>query len=137
MVTSTKKVVALATVIIATGVAAVEFGRDAGQTSSVSIMTRDATYAATRVDTAFDLAAALPSTPTAIFPMAMKGDLPVPQDCLGLQGDAQAECMDVAYEPSAEPSIIVETGEGTTTTLMRMDATTVAGMAEEALLQSE
>ena len=137
MITSTKKVVALAALIVATGVAAVELGRDAAQAEPVSIMTRDAAYAAARVDTAFDLVAALPATPAVMIPMAMKGDLPVPQGCLGVQGDAQAECMDVAYELPAEPSIVVETREGTTTTLMRMDAMTVAGMADEALPQSE
>jgi hypothetical protein len=100
-------------------------------------MTRDAAYAAARVDTAFDLVAMLPATPAVMIPMAMKGDLPVPQGCLGVQGDAQAECMDVAYEVPAEPSIVVETREGTTTTLMRMDAMTLAGMADEALPQSE
>ena len=31
-------------------------------------------------------------------PMAMKGDLPVPLGCAGVSGDAQDECMDVAYE---------------------------------------
>ena len=137
MITSTKKVVALAALIVATGVAAVELGRDTAQAEPVSIMTRDAAYAAARVDTAFDLVAALPATPAVMIPMAMKGDLPVPQGCLGVSGDAQAECMDVAYELPAEPSIVVETREGTTTTLMRMDAMTLAGMADEALPQSE
>ena len=56
---------------------------------------------------------------------------------MGVQGDAQAECMDVAYELPAEPSIVVETREGTVTTLMRMDAMTLAGVTDEALPQSE
>ena len=137
MITSTKKVVALAALIVATGVAAVELGRDTAQAEPVSVMTRDAAYAAARVDTAFDLVAALPATPAIMIPMAMKGDLPVPMGCLGVQGDAQAECMDVAYELPAEPSIVVETREGTTTTLMRMDAMTLAGMTDEALPTSE
>lgn len=136
MITETKKVFALAALIVATGVAGVEFGRDSAQAETM-IMTRDAAYAAARVDTAFDLVAALPAMPAVMVPMAMKGDLPVPQGCLGIQGDAQAECMDVAYEVPAEPSIVVETREGTTTTLMRMDAMTLAGMPDETLQQSE
>ena len=137
MITSTRKVFALAALVVATGVAAVELGRDTAQAEPVSVMTRDAAYAAARVDTAFDLVAALPATPPVMIPMAMKGDLPVPMGCLGVQGDAQAECMDVAYELPAEPSIVVETREGTTTTLMRMDAMTLAGMTDEALPTSE
>jgi hypothetical protein len=137
MITSTKKVVACAALIVATGVAAVELGRDTAQAEPVTVMTRDAAYAAARVDTAFDLVASLPATPAVMIPMAMKGDLPVPFGCLGVSGDAQAECMDVAYELPAEPSIVVETREGTVTTLMRMDAMTLAGMADEALPTSE
>ena len=67
----------------------------------------------------------------------MKGDLPLPQGCLGVQGDTRAECIDVAYELPAESSIVIETREGTTTTLMRMDAMTVAGATKELLLQIE
>jgi hypothetical protein len=137
MTTSTKKVLALAALIVATGVSAVELGRDTAQAEPVNVMTRDAAYAAARVDTAFDLVASLPANPAVMIPMAMKGDLPIPAGCLGDSGDAQAECMDVAYEVPAEPSIVVETREGTTTTLMRMDAMTVAGMTDEALPTSE
>ena len=133
MITSTKKVLALAALVVATGVA----GVGTAQAEPVNIMTRDAAYAAARVDTAFDLVAGLPAEPTVMIPMAMKGDLPIPQGCLGVSGDAQAECMDVAYELPAEPSIVVETSEGTTTTLMRMDAMTVAGVTDAALPQSE
>ena len=73
MITSTKKVFALAALIVATGVAAVELGRDTAQAEPVNIMTRDAAYAAARVDTAFDLVAALPATPAVMIPMAHEG----------------------------------------------------------------
>ena len=63
-----------------------------------------------------------------MLPMAQKGDLLVPLGCLGASGDYQAECMDVAYELPAEPSIVIETSEGTATTLMRMGAVTIAGI---------
>jgi hypothetical protein len=95
-------------------------------------MTLDQAYAAARIDTAFDLVAAIPSV-RRVIPMAMKGDLPIPLGCLGTSGDTQAECMDVAYEPPAEPSMVVGTTEGTTTQLMRMDAMTVAGATGEGL----
>ena len=133
MITSTKKVLALATLIVTTGVAGVELGRDTAQP-----VTRDEAHVAARIDTAFDLVAASPETPAVKIPMAMKGDLPVPRGCLGVQGDAQAECMDAAYELPAEPSIVVETREGNTTTLMRVDAMALANLTDgEVQLQSE
>ena len=69
--------------------------------------------------------------------MAMKGDLPVPLGCADETGDTQAECMDVAYEPSTMPSIVVETRTGTTSSLMRMDAMAIAGVASQSLEQTE
>jgi hypothetical protein len=45
--------------------------------------------------------------------------------------------MDVAYEVPSEPSVVVETREGTTSTLLRMDAMTLAGMDATALQQAE
>jgi hypothetical protein len=79
-------------------------------------MTRIEAYSAARVDTTFDLVAAMPVRAPFMLPMAQKGDLPVPPGCFGVSTDAQAECMDVAYEVPAEPSVVVETQEGTTTT---------------------
>jgi len=109
---------------IAMSASALAFGHDVACAQG---MTRTQAYAAARVDTTFDLVAALPTAPPVMLPMAQKGDLLVPLGCLGASGDYQAECMDVAYEPPAEPSIVLETSEGTTTTLMRLDAMTVAG----------
>jgi hypothetical protein len=138
VITSTKKTAfVLVSLLAATGVAGVELGQAIAQADQPNVMSADAAYAGARVDTAFDLVAALPAEPTVMIPMAMKGDLPIPRGCLGVSDDAQAECMDVAYEVPAEPSIVVETHEGTTTTLMRMDAMTLAGMATETLLESE
>jgi hypothetical protein len=45
--------------------------------------------------------------------------------------------MDVAYEPDSMPSVIVETRIGSTSTLFRMDAMTVAGVDAQPLQQSE
>jgi hypothetical protein len=96
-------------------------------------MNLEQAYAAARVDTAFDLVAAMSSARRVMVPMAMKGDLPIPLGCLGTSGDMQAECMDVAYELPGEPSIVVGTTEGTTTKLMRMHAMTIAGTTDERL----
>jgi hypothetical protein len=87
-----------------------------------------ASYARWRVDAAFQVVAAMPPAQPFGLPMAQKGDLPVPAGCANLSGDSQAECMDVAYEPDALPSLVLETRAGTTSTLLRMDAMTVAGM---------
>ena len=98
MITETRKVFALAALIVASGVVTVELTRSTAQAAEPQIMTRSEAYAAARVDTAFDLVAALPERPAVMVPMAAKGDLPVPLGCTGIAGDAQAECMDVAYE---------------------------------------
>lgn len=128
MVTDSKKVLSLATLVLAAG-----FASFAGAASAGQLMSRDEAYSAARVDTAFDLVAAIPQRPDFSLPMASKGDLLIPAGCVGIRGDAQAECMDVAYE---EPSIVVETRTAGTSTLMRMDSVTVAGMPES-LPQSE
>jgi hypothetical protein len=123
---TTKRVFGLAAVILAMGLGTVEMTRDSAQAAEATTMFRIQAYSAARVDTAFDLVAAMPASAPFMVPMAHKGDLPVPSNCLGMSGDMQAECMDVAYELPAEPSIVIETHEGTTTTLMRMDAMTIA-----------
>ena len=138
MITDTRKVFALAALIVATGVATVEMTRNSAQAAEqATVMTRTAAYAAARVDTAFDLVAALPRGKAVMVPMAQKGDLLVPAGCSTLSGDAQAECMDVAYELPSPPSVVVETRDGTTSTLLRMDPITLAGVSDDALQQSE
>lgn len=133
MIAETKKVFALAALIVATGVVTVELTRNSAQAAEQLVMTRAEAYAAARVDTAFDLVTAMPAVPAVMVPMAQKGDLPVPAGCFGVQGDAQAECMDVAYEVESAPSVVVETREGTTSTLLRMDPITLAGVTEQTL----
>lgn len=136
MIAQTKKVFALAALIVATGVATVELTQGSAQAGTMT-MTRTQAYSAARVDTVFDLVATMPAAASVMVPMAQKGDLPVPLGCTGVQGDAQAECMDVAYELPSEPSVVVETREGTTSTLLRMDAMTLAGVDEGTLQQAE
>lgn len=130
MITETKKVFAIAALIVATGVAAVELTRSPAQAESAQIQSTEA-YAASRIDAAFAVVAAMPPVAPVRVPMATKGDLPIPAGCLNIPADAQAECMDVAYEVPSEPSVIVETRFGNTSTLMRMDALTVADVPEE------
>jgi hypothetical protein len=129
MATPTRKVVAIAALVV-TSLATV------AQAGTV-FPTDQASYARWRVDAAFDVVAKMPAVAPVSIPMAMKGDLPVPFSCTDVSGDAQAECMDVAYEPDSMPSVIVETRVGSTSTLFRMDAMTVAGVDAQPLQQSE
>jgi hypothetical protein len=129
MITETRKVFAVAALIVATGVAAVELTRSPALAESAQIQST-AVYAASRINGAFDLIAAMPPVAPVRVPMAIKGDLPVPPGCLDIPTEAQAECMDVAYEVPSE-SVVVETRFGNTSILMRMDALTVADVPEE------
>ena len=86
------------------------------------------------LETAFQVVAEVPAVPAVMVPMAVKGDLEVPMGC---EGPGEAECMDVAYEVQSEPSLVVETRSGTTSTLLRMDSITVAAGKDEALPHSE
>ncbi len=137
MITETKKVFALAALIVATGVGTVELTRNSAQAGETGTMTRIQAYSAARVDTTFDLVAAMPAAQPFMVPMAQKGDLAVPAGCASEQGDAQAECMDVAYEVESVPSVVVETREGSTSTLLRLDPMTVAGVSADTISQSE
>jgi hypothetical protein len=95
------------------------------------VMTRSEAYAAARIDTAFDLVAVMPARAAVMLPMAQKGDLLIPPGCADMAGDVQGECMDVAYEIESVPSIVVETRNGTTSTLLRLDPFTLADVANE------
>ncbi len=130
MITETRKVFALAALIVAAGVVG-------GAEAATVFPTDEASYARWRVDAAFDVVASMPASAPVGVPMAEKGDLPVPVGCTGLAGDEQAECMDVAYEPATPPSIVVETRVGTTSTLSRMDAMTIAGVTAQPVQRSE
>jgi hypothetical protein len=130
MITETRKAFALAALIVAAGVATVELTRSPAQAESMT----PGDYAAARIEAAFEVVAAMPPVPAVRVPLVQKGDLEVPTGC---EGAAEAECMDVAYEVPSEPSLVVETRSGTTSTLLRMDAMTVASGAKEPVRQSE
>ncbi len=129
MIIDTKKAIAAAALIVAMGGATVELTRSPALAESNPVQA-NATYAVSRVVAAFDAAADAPPVTPIGFPVATKGDLPIPLGCFGDSPDAQAECMDVAYEVPSKPSIVVETRVGNTSTLMRMDAITVAEFGE-------
>jgi hypothetical protein len=130
---TTRKVFALAAMIVVTGVGTVEMTRNSAQAAEPSTMTRIEAYSAARVDTAFDLVAGMPASAPIMVPMAQKGDLLVPAGCAGLSADAQGECMDVAYEVDQTPSAVIETREGTTSTLLKLDPMTLAVVSDQTL----
>lgn len=117
---------------IMAGVSTVALIGDAGA-AEPSTMTRIQAYSAARVDTAFDLVAATPASAPFMLPMAEKGDLLVPAGCAGLSADAQGECMDVAYEVDQTPSAVIETREGTTSTLLKLDPMRLAVVSDQTL----
>jgi hypothetical protein len=131
-----KRVFALAALIVA-GVGTVEMTRDSARASESMTMTRVQAYSAARVDTAFDLVAAMPPSAPFMVPMAQKGDLLVPPGCAGMNSDAQDECMDVAYEMDSAPSAVIESREGTTSTLLKLDPLTLAVVSDQTLQRSE
>lgn len=136
MLIDTNKAFAIAALIVATGVSAVELTRDTAHAGAI-FPTDQASYTNWRVDAAFDAVAKMPPAAPFSLPLAMKGDLPVPLGCASATGDVQAECMDVAYEPDTGPSLVVETRTGSTSTLLRMDAMAVAGLPAGEFQQSE
>lgn len=129
MATQTKTVFAFAALVVASFATAAQAG--------TVFPTDQASYARWRVDAAFDVVAKMPTVAPVRVPLAMKGDLEVPLGCTDASGDTQAECMDVAYEPDSMPSVVIETRVGSTSTLMRMDQLTVAGVSDQPALQAE
>ena len=126
MITDTKRAFVVAALILATGIAGVELSRGTAQAEEA------ASYTTTRIDTAFDVVAEMPAVDPVSVPVATKGDLPVPLDCVRFPVDAQADCTDLAYRALTEPSVIVATSFGNTTTLLRVDAIAVADVVDRA-----
>lgn len=129
MFTETRKVIALAAVIVAAGVGAVEMTRDAAQADPMIVAGGAAGYAGDRVDAAFQLVSALPIATPVSLTQAGKGDL-LRSACTGpFPANVEAECMDVAYAVSPrQPGVVVEAKRGASSSiLMRMAQITVAG----------
>ena len=117
----TRKVLALAAFIAAAGVGPVELTRDSAQAADPQ---------AARIETAFEVVAAMPTAPPFMLPMARKGDLLVPPGCAVMSRAARDGCVDAAYALSSTPSAVVETREGATSTLLKLDPMTLASAAD-------
>jgi hypothetical protein len=79
-----------------------------------------------RIDAAFQVMAEMPQVAEFSLPMATKGDLPVSLACVVSSDSMQAGCTDTTYKGFVEPSFVVATSYGNTTTLTRTEAMTVA-----------
>jgi hypothetical protein len=134
MIMETKRAFAVAALIAATGVAAVELTRNPAQADPMLVPGGGAAYAAERIDGAFHAVAEMPPVAPISVPMAVKGDL-MPIGCAGpFKPDVAAECLDTAYEVASEDSMVVETRVGDSTSiLIRMMGYTVAGFENETL----
>ena len=119
MITQTKKALAVVA-IVATGFAGV--GLAQAETSQTT-----EGYAGSRVDGAFQLVAEMPPVEPIAIPLAVKGDLQIPSECIGpFRPDVQAECMDVAYEVESGPYVVVEARTEDSSILTRMLGYTMA-----------
>lgn len=118
---TTRKAFAIAALIAATGVIGVEMTRSPAQAE-------DNYTAAERIDGAFQAAAEMPQVAEVRVPLAEKGDLQIPFGCVGVQTTLRTECTNTAYSVLTQPSFVVATSFGNTTTLMRVDAMAVANV---------
>ena len=117
MIIETTKAFAVAALLVATGSAnSIAYAPASGLT----------TDAASRISAAFEVVAEMPPVEPVDVPMARKGDLLVPLGCIDVPNHTQVECKDTAYKVLTDPSLVVATSFGNTTTLMRMDAMAVA-----------
>ena len=137
MITETKKVFALAALIVATGVATVELTRSSAQAAEPVMMTRAEAYAAARVDTAFDLVAALPAARPSWCRWRRRATCRFRLAAPASRATRRPSAWMSPTSSNSAPSVVVETREGTTSTLLRMDAMTLAGVNERTLQQSE
>jgi len=125
MITDTRKVFTIVALIAATGVAAVEMTRSPAQADPL-LVSADG-RAADRIDGAFQAAATMPAVAPITIPVAVKGDLQIPLGCVGeASPDAEAECMDVAYEVESGPYVVVEKRIENASILTRMLGYTMA-----------
>jgi len=117
MIIETTKAFAVAALFVATGISAnsVAYAQDA----------------ASRISAAFEVISEMPSVEPIDVPMARKGDLLVPLGCIEMPNHAQVECRETAYKVLTDPSLVVATSFGNTTTLMRMDAMAVADVIDK------
>ena len=118
MIIETKRVFALAALIAATGMAAVELVRSPAQANPMLVVGGAAGYAGERIDDAFLVGAEMPPVAPVSIPMAVKGDV-----------------MPTAYEAASDnASMVVETRVGDSTSiLVRMMGYTMAASENQTL----
>ena len=126
MDTLTKKVLTAVALIVATGVTAVEMTRTSAYAQRRLRDRRAPPMPGERINVAFQVAAEMPPVEPVSLPLAEKGDM-LPIGCAGpFRAEAQAECIDAAYELASEPSTVVETRRGSTSILMRLESISTA-----------
>jgi hypothetical protein len=87
-------------------------------------------YAADRIEAAFAAISELTSAETSLLPLAVKGDLP--PGCVGpFKPEIDAECINAAYEPGADPRGIVEDRIGSSSILTQTFGDTGAALVAE------
>src|SRR3954464_9446488 len=121
----TKRLFALTALMVAAGVGTVEMSGSTAQAGELMTMSPIEAYSAARVDTAFDLVAAMPASAPVMVPMAQKGDLLVPPGCAGMSADAQDECRGGASEIAWARSSVAEPREGTPSPLLKSNPMTL------------
>ena len=129
MNTQTRKVFAISAAILALGIGGTEMMRGQAQANPALVVGGAAGYAASRIDAAFEVVAAMLVSAPITIDVAQKGDLP-PLGCVGpFRPEVQAECIDAAYEVAADEAFtVVETSTGEDSSmLMRMLGVSVAG----------
>jgi len=125
MITKTWKAVAVTSLFFAAAVVGAQLTVGPAEAGSDALPGTPA-YASARIDGAFKAAAERPKVAAVRVPMATKGDLPA-----GLMCSGTADECTVAYKALTEPSFVVASGFGNTTTLLRMDAIAVANMIDD------
>lgn len=123
MVTETRKVFAIAALIMATGIATVEMTRNTAQADPMVVAGGAEGYAGTRVESAFQLVAAIPAATQFAVAAAAKGDLQ-PLGCSAAANQCAAPAFDIA---SDQPAMIVEKRGASSSILIRLSRISVAG----------
>jgi hypothetical protein len=129
MITRTFRAIAVATPMFAIAVVGAQLTLGPAKAGS-PVGPGTPAYAVERIDGAFQAAAGTEKMAAARAPMAVKGDLPAGLMCSGAPADCAA-----TYTAMTEPSLVVATSFGNTTTLLRRDAIAVANIIDGVFAQ--